>query len=145
MDGTAFYGSIVCSKAFPSLSVLPTFEFVEWNMFLSLAIMLLNSKSIIYILFLTCQVIQNFSTTEGERCLDWEDLHSRLCNLKAIHTWFSHFKGTDKEEQERTAQQNKSWPRCGCGVLFWEFLAQNTTTVTAAFFKTHTCRAFPHL
>lgn len=31
MDGTAFYGSVLCSKAFPSLSVLPTFEFVEWK------------------------------------------------------------------------------------------------------------------
>lgn len=132
-------------KPFPLCQYFLHLSLLNGNMFLSLAIMLLNSKSIIYILFLTCQVIQNFSTTEGERCLDWEGLHSRLCNLKAIHTWFSHFKGTDKEERERTAQQNKSWPRYGCWVLFWEFLAQNTSLWLLLSSRHTTCRAFPHL
>lgn len=49
------------------------------NMFLSLPIMLLNSKSITCIYILTSVVlsghIQNFSTTEGERSLGWEGLH----------------------------------------------------------------------
>lgn len=108
-------------KLFPSVSVLCFLHLnlLNGNMFLSLAVMLLNSMN---------HVIFNLSSQEilapQKRKDVWiESLHSGLCSLKAVHTRFSHFKVLIRKN---SPTKQVTWPSCGCSVLFWEFLAQNT-------------------